>query len=188
MSPPEEKAKSSRATARSQDKPAGGDFRMRFSHLDCLYIGKCLRIAAANTLRITSTMITLESPTPILVETHGAERARGKAHSATDTAIIFDHHPFVVIPVNGFYRAGRKTGCLGTLKTDNREVESLRLRIRHDPNTAESRIVQACSPERTGDFTLPATVAFEGIQNERVSHRESSFRAFACQRQENFLC
>jgi hypothetical protein len=133
--------KSSHATARGQDKPAGGDFDMGFSHLCCIYISECLRLAAANTFRIASAMIALESPTAILVETHGAEWARSKAHSATDTSIVFDHHSFVVILVNGFHRAGSNAGRLGTLKADNRQVESLRLRIRHDANTAESRIV-----------------------------------------------
>jgi hypothetical protein len=52
-------------------------------------------------------MIALESPTAILLETHGAERARGKAHSATDAAIVFDHDPVALIPVDGFHRAGR---------------------------------------------------------------------------------
>jgi hypothetical protein len=166
MSPPGEKAKSSRATARSQEKHAGGDFGTGFSHLCCIYIDKCLRIAAANTLRIASTMITLESPAAILVETHGAERARSKAHSATDTSIVFDHHPFVFILVDGFHRAGCKAGCLGALKADNRQIESFGLRIRHDANAAESRILESCSLERTGGFTLPAAIALEGIQNE----------------------
>jgi hypothetical protein len=110
-------------------------------------------------------MIALESAAPFLVETHGTERARGKAHPATDTTICFDHDPFGFVSVDGFHRAGSQTGRFGTLKADDGKVESLRARIRHDAYAAKSRVAQACSLERTGGFTLPAAIAFEGIQN-----------------------
>jgi hypothetical protein len=81
-------------------------------------------------LRVAVAEIALEYLLHFGVKPHGAERACGYAHPATDAAPIVDHHPVKkLIPVDGFLGADGHARSIFALLTTDGDIKAFMLAV-----------------------------------------------------------
>jgi len=109
--------------------------------LVCVHVEQGSGFTDPHTLRSAPAKIAFEGAAKILIKTHGAERTGGKAHPASDTTVVSDHHSLVFILQESFFRANCNTGGVGTLITDDRETEPFQPVMPGNANATLIRVV-----------------------------------------------
>jgi len=111
------------------------------------------------------TQIAFENSTALRIPSHGTKGTGRDAHLATDTPIMIDANAIQFFVVeNGFSRANRHAGRIFALLTAHGDIRAGGIPF-DNVNTRQRRTANAVVPNRTNQFTVPATGAFFRIDN-----------------------